>query len=243
MKALILAGGKGTRLQRMTQTLPKPMVRIAGKPVLEYQIELLKKYGICDITILVNYLSEKIKKYFKEGKRWGVKINYFEEKIPLGTAGGIGKIQKSLKNDFLVLYGDLMANIDLMRLIKFHKFNSAKYSQCIGTLVVQPKDYPSDCDLVKINSKNQITKFLVKPHSVNILDRNLANAAIYILSPKIHPYIPQGIASDFGKEIFPSVLERKKHSLYAYYSPEYMKDMGTVKRFGEVESDVKKGIF
>lgn len=243
MKVLILAGGKGTRLGKMTESIPKPLIPINGKPVIEYQIELLRKNNLRDITILINHLGDKIKKYFGDGKKWGVHIDYFEETLPLGTAGGIKEMEKQFDEDFLVLYGDLLINVDLKRIIKQHKKNKLQSKNCIGTLIVHPNNHPYDSDLVEIDGQMKILNFLSKPHPENLIYRNIVNAAVYVLSPSICDYIPKGITSDFGKDIFPLIIKDKKHSLYAYNSPEYLKDMGTPERLLQADAEVKNGTY
>jgi len=241
MKALILAGGKGTRLGKLTQNIPKPLIKIQRKPLLEYQIELLYKYGLKDITILINNLGKKIINHFKNGDRWGVNITYYEEDYPLGTAGGIRKLEGTLTGDFLVVYGDLLINIDLDRFIKQHERNKRFRKMCVGTLMVHPNDHPYDSDLVEVREKGIISKFISKPHAENLVYQNLVNAAVCILSPEICRYIPPGRASDFGAEVFPAVVRSGKHFLFAYNTPEYIKDMGTPQRLRQVVNDVKNG--
>lgn len=237
MRAIILAGGKGTRLLPLTETIPKPMVMICGKPLLQYQIELLKDNGITEITLIVNYLGEKIQDYFQNGTQLGVKIDYIFESEPLGTAGTIGKIAKNLHEEFLVLYGDLLLNIDLRALAIFHKKHSG-----IGTLIVHPNNHPEDSDLLEVSPDSVITSIYSKPHSKDLIYHNLVNAAIYILSPKIVKYIPQNMPSDFGKDIFPSIIS-KKQKLYGYRTHEYIKDIGTITRLKEAECDIEKGYY
>jgi mannose-1-phosphate guanylyltransferase/phosphomannomutase len=126
MKAVILAGGRGERMGKITKKIPKPMIKIGGLPILEHQINLLKRYNIKEITLIVNYLSEVIEKYFGDGKKFGVKISYFKERIPLGTTGGIKELERTLKKDFIVIYGDVMLDMDISRILAFHgKKNSA----------------------------------------------------------------------------------------------------------------------
>lgn len=243
MKVFILAGGKGTRLGKMTESIPKPLIPIDGKPVLEYQIELLKKNGLCDITIFINHLGHIIKEYFGDGEKWGVNISYFEESYPMGTSGGIVEVKEQINEDFLVLYGDLLLNIDLKRLIGRHKENKRHDNNCVGTLLVHPNNHPFDSDLVEVDERNRITAFLSKPHPADLLYRNLVNAAVYVLSPEICNLIPKGASSDFGKNIFPRIVIDGNYSLYAYNSPEYLKDMGTPERLMQANEEVRNGVY
>jgi histidinol-phosphate phosphatase family protein len=238
--AFILAGGKGTRFKKITRNLlPKPMVNIAGKPILQHQIEFLDKNNINKVILSVGYQAQIIKDYFKESKQFGISIIYSEESKPLGTAGAF-KYAESLFNrekeeDILVIYGDIIFDIDLGKMLKFHKTHIG-----IGTLFVHPNDHPYDSDLLEIDKNNRIIKFTPKPHLENIEYRNLVNAGIYILKPKILQYILPERALDFGKDIFPDLIICEEE-LYAYRSPEYVKDIGTPNRYGEVEKDLVGG--
>lgn len=230
MKAVILAGGKGTRLGDLSEEYPKSMMKIGSKPLIELQIELLKRYNVNDIFILVNHLKDKIKDYIGEGEKFNVKITYYEEKEPLGTVGGIKEIEENLKEDFLVIYGDIMINMDINRFIRFH---IEKRSDC--TLALHPNNHPYDSDLVEIDKEGRIIAFFPKPHDESKYYRNLVSAGVYILSPLIVRYIKKGIKSDFGKDIFPKVYKEIK--IYGYNTAEYIKDMGTPERLEEVRTD------
>lgn len=233
MKAVIIAGGKGTRLG--LEDIPKPMVSVVGKPLLEHQLILLKQYGIYDVTILTGFLSTKIEDYFGDGKSLGMNINYVKEPYPLGTAGAVLQLEGALTERFLVLYGDVVMDFDIERFLVFDKKDDS-----IGSLIVHPNDHPQDSDLVEIDSSNLITSFISKPHAEGLQYQNLVNAAVYILSPEIFNYIPKGVASDFGKDIFPNIL-LTKGKLRAYLSPEYIKDLGTKDRLKKVENDLISG--
>lgn len=231
-KAIILAGGLGARLKEKTKNTPKPMLKIGKLPVLAHQLELLRRYGIKNITLVTHYLPETIESYFKNGEKFGVKISYFKEERPLGTAGSLKEICP--KGDFLLLYGDVMMNLDLARLLKFHKEKGG-----ITTLVLHPNDHPQDSDLVEIDENQRIKAFLPQPHPKNEYFRNLVNAGLYVMSPRILKYIKRGVKTDFGKDIFPTIV--KKENLYGYLTAEYLKDMGTPARLSEVIKDHKSG--
>jgi mannose-1-phosphate guanylyltransferase/phosphomannomutase len=234
MQAVILAGGRGTRLGDMTLEVPKPMLLLGNKPLLHHQVDLLRKYGVKDIIILVNYLKDPIMNYFGDGSGFNVKIRYFEESTPLGTVGGIKEIEKWLTGDFLVLYGDVMMNLDLARLIAFHQL---KYSQC--TLVLHPNDHPYDSDLVEINTSGRVVGFHSKPHDAQLTYHNLVNAGAYVLSLKIFPFIEKGLKADFGRDIFPRIFSRLP--MFGYRTTEYLKDMGTPGRLEKVKQDLESG--
>lgn len=234
VQAIILAGGRGERLGHLTRRVPKPMIKIGGLPLLEHQINLLKRYGIKDIIIITHYLSEVIEKYFKDGKNFGVKISYFREEKPLGTAGGLKEIEAKLKDDFLLLYGDIMLNLDVNEFVEFHKIKGAHAS-----LALHPNCHPQDSDLAEINRDERITAFHPKPHPENKYFQNLVNAGFYAISPKILKYIKKDGKTDFGKDIFPKLVKVKK--IYGYVTAEYLKDIGTPLRLQEARSDYKSG--
>ena len=234
MKAVILAGGKGTRLSEHTKDIPKPMLRIGKKPLLEYQIELLKSYELKDIVILINYLGNVIVDYFGNGEKFGVNITYFEEKEPLGTVGGIKEIEELIKDDFLVFYGDIMINMDLKRLFDFH---NSKKSEC--TLVIHPNNHPYDSDLVETNADSRVINIFSKGSKRNFYYKNLVNAGAYIFSPVIFQYLEKGRKADFGRDIFPVIYNKIR--MYGYNTPEYLKDMGTPDRLADVEKDLLSG--
>jgi histidinol-phosphate phosphatase family protein len=234
MQAIIVAGGKGSRLAEFTYEIPKPMLKIGDRPLLQHQIELLKRYGITDIIILVNYMKDVVMDYFGDGSAFGVSVSYFEEKEPLGTAGGIKEIESQLKDYFLVLYGDVMMNMDLDRLVAFHVIKS---SEC--TLVLHPNNHPSDSDLVEMNVADRITAFHPKPHPPGLIYRNLVNAGVYVFSPAVLKWLEKGKKADFGRQVFPAIY--KDIPMYGYHTAEYLKDMGTPERLEQVNNDWKSG--
>jgi len=179
--------------------------------------------------------GEKIQEHFGDGSRWGVTISYYIETIPLGTAGAIAELTDLLTDDFFVFYGDTVMDIALDQMLDYHKSHNAD-----STLFLHPNDHPYDSDLVELGLDNKITQFYSKPHSEDLICRNLVNAALYIISPKIVSLVPKGVKSDFANNIFPDCLE-KGLNIYGYVSPEYIKDMGTPDRYEKVCSDVISG--
>ena len=233
MKLAIIAGGQGTRLG--LTDIPKPMIKIGNKPLLQHQIELAKRYNINDITILSGHLAHKIVDYFGDGKRFGVHIKHIVEESPLGTAGAVKQLESTFRERFMVFYGDTVMDIDLQRLINYDH-----QSESIATILVHPNDHPNDSDLVEINSENIIVQFHPKPHLSGKYHFNLVNAALYILDPQIFKYIPSGVQTDFGKDIFPILLE-KKHIIRTYKTPEDIRDVGTFSRYKETNEDFLNG--
>ena len=235
MKAVILAGGKGTRLASFIKNIPKSLVKIGGKPVIEHQILLLRENGIKEIWILLGYLGDEIKKYLQKKERWNVGIHYSQEKEPLGTAGALKTLEGKIKEDFLVLSGDVMMDFDIKRFINYHRQKKG-----IALIVVHPNDHPFDSDLVEIDNEGKIVSFLIRPHLPGIIFRNLTIASAFIFSSKIFRYIPKNKKTDLEEYLFPQLLPSKE-KIYAYNTPEYLKDMGTPDRLARVRIDYASG--
>lgn len=229
--AVILAGGKGTRLGAETAHLPKPMIDIEGKPLLQWQIEWLKDQGIHKVFFLTGHLSDVIEKHFKDGSQFGVKIEYVIEKEPLGTAGALAQLEPQIKEPFYVIYGDLFLNLDLSRINQFHTNTKG-----MGVLVVHPNDHPHDSDLVVVGDNSRITSMLPKPRPAGYY-QNLVNAAVYLFEPTVFKYLRNRNGQDLARDVFPELVQ--KESVYAYSTPEYLKDMGTPDRLAKVRNDVK----
>lgn len=235
MKVVIIAGGKGTRISEVSTEIPKAMIPIAGKPVIEYQVELAKRYNLKDFIFIIGHLGEVIKDYFGTGEKLGVNIKYFEETTPLGTAGALKFLKQDLQEDFFVFYGDTVMDIALDVMIENHISNKSDAS-----LLLHPNDHPYDSDLVVLDKGGFVERFYSKPHPEGLITKNLVNAALYILSPKIIDVIPENKKSDFGKDIFPDCLNRNL-KLFGYISTEYIKDMGTPERYKRVSDDMLSG--
>jgi D,D-heptose 1,7-bisphosphate phosphatase len=234
MKVVIIAGGKGTRIKDIAEEIPKAMIPVNGKPVLEYQVELAKRYGFTDFLFLTGHLGSKIEEYFGSGEKWDVSIVYYQEQFPLGTAGAFAEVADTLSSDFWVFYGDTIMDFDMQRMLSFHQSNQSQ-----ATLFLHPNDHPEDSDLVDIDADFCISHFYPKPRE-NKSYRNLVNAALYILSPSVLQYIEKNKKSDFGKDILPKALAAGAN-LYGFVSAEYIKDMGTPERYELVCKDVVSG--
>jgi len=235
MKTVILAGGKGTRMGDLTRQIPKPMVRLAGKPILEHQIELARRYGCTDIVLLIGHLGQTIEDFFQDGSRWGVTIRYRREETPLGTAGALKEIEDWLDDDFLVFYADIVMDVDLAALAAFHR-----RAKAVGTLVVHPNNHPHDSDLLELDPQSRIVAFRPKPRDPGVCHRNLVNAALYAFSPEILRHIPAGRFADLGRDVFPQIVSSCR-SLFGYNTAEYLSDVGTPDRLRKVEADVLAG--
>jgi mannose-1-phosphate guanylyltransferase/phosphomannomutase len=233
MKLVIIAGGKGTRLG--LSDIPKPMILVHRKPLLEHQINLAKRYGIREIYILSGYLSEVIVKYFGDGTDLGVQITHIIEHQSLGTAGALKQLQNKINERFLVFYGDILMDFDI---VKFQKFDAL--APAAATLIVHPNDHPYDSDLVEVTGEDVVTAFHSKHRDPSRFYRNLVNAAVYILGPEVFQYIPEGKPTDFGRDIFPLLLANGE-KIRAYNTAEYVKDIGTPERFRSANEDFTSG--
>ncbi|PKK40332.1 D-glycero-D-manno-heptose 1,7-bisphosphate phosphatase [Clostridiaceae bacterium JG1575] len=243
MKAVIMAGGKGSRISSLNMNRPKPMIEINGKPVLEHQIECLKRQGISDIWITVGYLSSYIIEYFGDGsglspatsQPFGVNIRYYKEVTPLGNAGALVHLKDQLNDDFLLINGDVLFDIDIQRFIGFHQNSNG-----LATLFTHPNDHPFDSSLLITSDNGEVNEWLGKEDSRTKYYQNLVNAGIHILSPKILKDIKTQGKLDLDSDILKPLAGTGQ--LFAYRSPEYVKDMGTPERFEEVCKDLSLGV-
>lgn len=237
MKAVIQAGGKGTRLRDITKDeIPKPMIPILGKPLLQWQIEKCKENGIHDIILIIGHLGDKIRDYFADGTQFDVRISYIEEKEPLGTAGAFYYVQNYVGDeDFLLVYGDVFWDIDIDRMRAFHQ---NKHSKC--TLFVHPNTHPYDSDLLILDDDDKVTGIDSKHNVRDYWYDNLVNAGLYILNGKICRKVKKAEKIDLEKTIFARMAEEKE-AIYGYRSPEYIKDAGTIDRLAIVEKEVSSG--
>ncbi len=237
MQAVIMAGGKGTRLASITKDLiPKPMVNILGKPLLEWQIQTLKQYNIRKICLVIGHLGEKIQEYFGDGSDFGVQISYIQEKEPLGTAGSLYYIKEWLTDDsFFLIFGDVFFNIDLNRMLQFHISKDS-----IATLFVHPNSHPFDSDIVVMDTNERIERFDSKNNVRSYWYENCVNAGFYILNKRVCDYVTAPVKLDLEKNLLSRLIEEKQ-PVYGYRSPEYIKDIGTVDRINATIKDIESG--
>ncbi|MEI8342265.1 MAG: HAD-IIIA family hydrolase, partial [Verrucomicrobiota bacterium] len=216
---------------------PKPMAPIAGKPVLEHQIELARAHGFDDIVIFAHHKAETIQDYFGDGKKWGVRISYVIETEPLGTAGCLLAALEKLDDRFLVFYADTLIKLDLGAMLEAHVQKSAD-----ATLFIHPNDHPIDSDLVEIDGAGWVTALHPYPHEDGAFHRNLVNAALYVFEKKcLLPFADPLKKCDFGKDILPGLLKNGAR-IQGYRGRAYIKDMGTPERLARVTEDLESGI-
>jgi histidinol-phosphate phosphatase family protein len=235
-QAVILAGGKGTRLSERLKGLPKPLVDIDGVPLLERQITLLRDQGFGEILVLVNYRAEIIDAFLKSKNYFGISVKCVDDGEPRGTAGAVYQALALLRSRFLVVYGDTLFNVDFDRFWKNHEDSGTA-----GSLFLHPNDHPHDSDLVIVDDQHRIESFVPYPRSDDDFQPNLVNAALYVLEAKLFSNgVPPGI-QDFAKDFFPQCL-RDGIPLNGYLSPEYIKDIGTTKRLDRAINDLRSGL-
>lgn len=219
MKAVIMAGGEGTRLRPITCTKPKPMIDVFNRPALEHIIELLKGHGITDIAVTLQYMPQSIIDYFGDGKDWGVNLQYFIEHKPLGTAGSVKNAQEFLGDEFLVISGDCITDINLTDAINFHREKRAD-----ATLILKTVATPLEYGVVVTDSNGHITRFLEKPDWSEVFS-DTANTGIYILNANVVNLFSKGEKFDFSGDVFPQLLEDGK-PIFGFVSSDYWCDIG-----------------
>lgn len=234
MKAVIMAGGKGTRLRPLTCNKPKPMVPIVNRPMMEHIVNLLKKHRFDDIFVTLFYLAESIENYFGDGRNFGVKMRYFTEEKPLGTAGSVKNIEPYLDDTFLVISGDALTDINLDEAIKFHREKKAA-----ATLVLTKVDNPLEYGVVITEPDGKVRRFLEKPGWGEVFS-DTVNTGIYILEPRILKYFDADKPFDFSKELFP-LLMAKGEPLYGYVASGYWSDIGNLEQYRQAHYDVLTG--
>jgi len=246
MKAVILCAGKGERLRPLTENIPKPMILINGRPVLEYLIQLCKNNDIKEIAINTSYLPEKIKEYFGDGSKFGVKINYSFESELLGTSGALNNFRDFLDEPFFVIYGDNVTDLNLKKMLKEHQKNKA-----FATLYLYKEKMANEKTTpgrVIINESGEIKEIIENPNEeqkvkINSITENLkySNSGIYILDNKILKFIPTGY-SDFPKQIFQAILKADL-KIYGYREDCYIREVGQMHRYLKAKEEIESNEF
>jgi len=235
MKAVIMAGGKGTRLRPLTQHLPKPMVPLLDRPCMEYILDLLRRHGITEIAVTVQYLPQVIRQHFGDGSEHGVQLHYFEELAPLGTAGSVKNCQEFLDETFLVISGDALTDFDLTRAIAFHKVKEA-----LATLVLTRVEVPLEYGVVMTEESGRVSRFLEKPSWSEVFS-DTVNTGIYVMEPEVLELFDAGAEYDFSKDLFPLMMERGL-PLCGYVADGYWSDIGSLSQYRQTQFDMLSGI-
>jgi len=233
-QALIFCAGLGTRLKPLTDNIPKPMVPIDGKPLLERHIEQFKKYGVNDFLINLHHLPDKITDYFGNGSNWGVKITYKYEPELLDTAGAIKNFEQELDDKFFLIYGDVFSLLD------YDKFGKGflEKKDTIAMVVIGDTDHPWDSDLVEVDNNLRFLKIYKKPHDT-IPKKYKAMRAVYCFDKKIADYIPGGEHYKIDHQLLPDIVGRGL-AVYGYETTDYLKDIGTPERYQKCNEDFEK---
>ncbi len=234
MQAVIMAGGKGTRIASIANDIPKPMIRICGKPVLQYQIECLEKQDITKITLVIGHLGSCIKEYFGDGSRFNVQVTYIEEKEPLGTAGALYYLKDTVHDDFLLINGDIIFDVDFGRFLRFHREKAV-----CATIFTHPNDHPYDSGLVAVDRDGYVTKWMHREDERGTY-KNRVNAGLHILSAELLEMFQEAKRTDLDRDILKTLIPQRQ--LAAYDSPEYVRDMGTPERCDRVATDIRRGL-
>ena len=239
MKVVIMAGGKGTRIASVNSEVPKPMIPLLEKPILEHQIDCLKKQGYTDIILVVGHLGHVIRDYFADGSSFGVTIDYIVEDTPLGSAGALFLLKERLTEDFLLLNGDIVFDIDIASFLRRHREKGG-----VATLFTHPNNHPYDSGIIIADGEGRVTNWLHKEDE-RLWYRNRVNAGIHLLSPKIFED-PAGAGifkelkkTDLDRDVLKPLISTGQ--VFVYDSPEYVKDMGTPDRYRAVTEDMRSG--
>lgn len=235
MKAIILAAGEGTRLRPLTQECAKAMLPVGGQPLLGHLVYLLRAHGLTEIAINLHHRPDDVVSYFGDGNDFGVQITYSYEQELLGTAGAVKKLRGFFTETFLVIYGDLLTTLDLTALIRFHQHQAG-----LATIALYWVDNPQACGIVALDEAGRIRRFVEKPGPDGVFS-NLANAGIYVLEPEVVDVIPSGVYYDFGRDLFPALLENGM-PLYGYPIQEYLIDIGTPGKYQQAQRDWSRSV-
>lgn len=238
MKAMILAAGEGTRLRPLTLEIPKVLFTIGGRPLIQHQLAWLRSHGIREVAINLHHLGEKIKEFVGNGSRYDMKICYSPEDTLLGTSGGVKRMEQFFDGTFVVVYGDVLTNLDLSNMVDFHQEEDA-----VATLAIFEAANPWEVGVVEMDGKGRIQGFEEKPQSrvPSAQSRVLASGGVYVLEKQVLGYIPSQGFSDFAYDVFPKLIEFGL-GVYGYVlRPEdYLLDIGTWDRYRRANEDVGK---
>ena len=238
MKALILAGGKGTRLRPLTVYTPKPIVPFLNQPFLLYQINILRRAGVTDITLSLSYQPDKIEQILGDGSEFDVNLNFVTEPAPMGTGGAFKYAADGFRETTVVFNGDILTDVDISKVVEFHREKKAE-----ATIVLTPVENPSAYGLVETESDGKVLRFREKPKPEELAElmTNNINAGIYVLEPGVLDIIPKGENRSFEYNVFPDLLEKQK-PFYAYVlSRNYWRDIGTPKSYLDAHKDFFEG--
>ncbi|MDH6709704.1 mannose-1-phosphate guanylyltransferase/phosphomannomutase [Kitasatospora sp. MAA19] len=235
MKAVVMAGGEGTRLRPMTSSMPKPLLPVSNRPIMEHVLRLLKRHGLSDTVVTVQFLASLVKNYFGDGEDLGMHLTYAHEETPLGTAGSVKNAEDALKDDsFLVISGDALTDFDLSELIDFHRSKNALVTVCL-TRVPNPLEF----GITITDDDGRVERFLEKPTWGQVFS-DTVNTGIYVMEPEVFDYVAAGESVDWSSDVFPQLLKEGKR-VYGYVAEGYWEDVGTHESYGKAQADVLEG--
>lgn len=233
INAVIIAGGRGECLRPLTDRIPKPLLKVGGKTLLEHNIVFLQKNGVKEITVVTGYLSEKIKKYLASIKITGVRLRIVKEEKPMGTAGFLPRLKKTLNSTFVVCYADILRRTNMQEMLAVHRNSGA-----IGTICVYQNLRKQPKSLVEFDEKNVMISFRERPDKEKLPATVWSNGSLYIFEPEVLDHIKEGETQDFGNDILPKMLTGKK-KLLAYLDSSYFLDVGTLDKLKQARKDFK----
>ncbi|HWB56286.1 MAG TPA: sugar phosphate nucleotidyltransferase, partial [Gaiellaceae bacterium] len=234
MKAVVMAGGEGTRLRPLTSNQPKPMVPIVGKPCMEHALDLLRTHGLTEVVVTLAFMPQAIRTYFGDGESLGLEMDYSVEEQPLGTAGSVGLAKERLTETFLVISGDALCDVDLTALIETHRAKGAAV-----TIGLKSVDNPLEFGIVVTDDDGRVERFLKKPSWGQVFSDTI-NTGIYVLEPEVLRHIPDDRPYDFSKELFPHLLEMGR-PIYGHVLDGYWQDVGTLEQYRQANFDALDG--
>ena len=234
MKAVVMAGGAGSRLRPLTVGRPKPMLPLVNQVVLGHILELLRNHGITEVVVTLQYMASMIEDYFGDGSSMGVRIHYSIEESPLGTAGSVAHAREFLDDTFLVISGDAVTNFNLEEIIAFHKEKKA-----LATIVLYHVPEPLDYGVIVTDADGRVTRFLEKP-SWSEVTSDTVNTGVYVLEPEVLDLIPAGQPFDWSSEVFPQMLE-KGLPVYGCIAPGYWCDIGSITEYRRATAEALAG--
>ena len=235
MKAVVMAGGEGTRLRPMTANQPKPLLPVVNKPIMEHVLRLLKRHGFTETVVTVQFLAALVRNYFGDGEEIGMALSYATEEMPLGTAGSVKNAQDALRDErFLVISGDALTDIDLTDLVRFHKENGA-----LVTIGLKRVPNPLEFGIIIIDDDGRVQRFLEKPTWGQVFS-DTANTGIYVMEPEVLDHVAAGESVDWSGDVFPKLLAEGA-PLYGYVADGYWEDVGTHESYLKAQADMLSG--
>jgi mannose-1-phosphate guanylyltransferase/phosphomannomutase len=235
MKAVVMAGGEGTRLRPMTSSMPKPLLPVVNRPIMAHVLRLLKRHGLTDVVVTVQFLASLVRNYFGDGEDMGMAITYANEETPLGTAGSVKNAEEALHDDtFLVISGDALTDIDLGELVRFHKDKGALVTVCLKRV-----PNPLEFGITIVDDDGRVERFLEKPTWGQVFS-DTVNTGIYVMEPEVFDYVAPDEVVDWSGDVFPQLLKEGR-PIFGYVADGYWEDVGTHESYVQAQADVLAG--